>query len=90
MPKLSSHRKRPHQMRDGESLTELSAANDAIGLFRKDAVDVEVEATEVIAHQDQHTIPERADVDLRRRAFVKAADVTQAHRRLIVFSCLFK
>jgi hypothetical protein len=32
----------------------------------KHAVDVEVETCEVVAHQDQRTIPERADVEFRR------------------------
>ena len=43
------------------------------------AVDVEVETCEVVTHQDQRAIPERADVDFRRGTRVETANVAEAY-----------
>jgi hypothetical protein len=58
-------------MRDGEGLPESSSSHCACGLFGKDTVDVEMEGAEIVAHQEQRTIPKCANVDLRRRTFVE-------------------
>ena len=49
----------------------------------KNAIDVEVETCEVVTHQDQCAIPERADVDFRRGTRVETANVAEAYGRFV-------
>ncbi len=64
----------------------MSSAYYAFRLFGKNAVDVEVETCEVITHQDQGTIPERADVEFRCGTRIEAADVAEAYGRFVLLA----
>jgi hypothetical protein len=64
-------------------VAELSSAYDAFSLFLKHAVDLEVGTCEVVAHQDQRTIPERADVEFRRQTCVETSNVAEAFGRFV-------
>jgi hypothetical protein len=61
----------------------LSSAYYAFRLFGKNAVDVEVKTCEVVTHQDQRTMPERADVEFWRGTRVETANVAEAYGRFV-------
>jgi len=65
MPELASDGKPSQWVRNRKGLAELSSAYSAFRLFGKDAVDIQVEACEVVTQQDRCTIAECADVDFR-------------------------
>ena len=85
MPDFACECQPSQWVRNREGLAELSSTYYAFSLFRKNAVDVEVETCEVVAHQDQCTIAERADVDLRRGTRVQTPNVAKAYGRFVPF-----
>ena len=61
----------------------MSSAYYAFRLFGKNAVEVEVETCEVVTHQDQGTILERADIEFRCGTRVETANVAEAYGRFV-------
>jgi len=92
MPEFACDCQPSQWVRNREGLAELSSAYCAFSLFGKNAVDVEVETCEVVTHQDQRTIPERADVKFRRGTRVETANVAEAYGRFVAhpgqYDCL--
>jgi len=69
-------------MGDGECLAELCPAHSVFGLFGHDSVQIEMEASHIVAYQEKSALTECADVDLRRGTLMQPPDVTGRDRRM--------
>ncbi len=63
-----------------QRLRMLRAANAAIRLFGDDEISVVVKSGDIIAQQDRAALAKSAEVEFRRGAFIKPADIAHRNR----------